>query len=672
MCFKGLILACAAGCILFAQSTPRSIRSFDVEAMDTSVDPCTDFFQYSCGTWMKQNPIPPDQARWGRFDELQERNRHTLRDILEKAAVPNAGRTGVEQKIGDYYASCIDEKTIEQQGVKPLAEELKRIDSLSAKSQLPETVARLHKAGVRALFGFTSAPDLKNSTMMIADIDQGGLGLPDRDYYFKDDERSVELRKKYLEHVAKMFQLLGQSQEMAAASARTVMKMETALAKASLDRVARREPSNIYHKMSSKELQTLAPSFGWNRYFEGTGTPAFDSLNVSVPEFFKQVSSLVESTDLNDWKTYFRWHLVRAMAPVLSSAFVNENFDFYGRTLTGAKELRPRWNRCVTYTDADLGEAVGQKYVELTFGAEGKARTLRMVRQLEKALEDDIRSLDWMTPETKKRALEKLHAITNKIGYPDRWRDYSRLKIVRGDAFGNSLQANEFNFEWSIRKIGEPVDPQEWHMSPPTVNAYYDPTMNNINFPAGILQPPFYDNKIDDAVNFGGIGAVIGHELTHGFDDQGRKFDAKGNLNDWWTEQDAQAFEKRAACFVDQYAQYPATPEVKLNGKLTLGENTADNGGLRIAYMALMDALERRTAQKIDGFTPEQRFFISWGQVWCQNVTPEAARMRALVDPHSPGQWRVNGVVSNSPEFRKAFGCKQDAPMVREPACRVW
>ncbi|MCL4854971.1 MAG: M13 family metallopeptidase, partial [Bryobacteraceae bacterium] len=598
MCFKGLILACAAGCILFAQSTPRSIRSFDVEAMDTSVDPCTDFFQYSCGTWMKQNPIPPDQARWGRFDELQERNRHTLRDILEKAAVPNAGRTGVEQKIGDYYASCIDEKTIEQQGVKPLAEELKRIDSLSAKSQLPETVARLHKAGVRALFGFTSAPDLKNSTMMIADIDQGGLGLPDRDYYFKDDERSVELRKKYLEHVAKMFQLLGQSQEMAAASARTVMKMETALAKASLDRVARREPSNIYHKMSSKELQTLAPSFGWNRYFEGTGTPAFDSLNVSVPEFFKQVSSLVESTDLNDWKTYFRWHLVRAMAPVLSSAFVNENFDFYGRTLTGAKELRPRWNRCVTYTDADLGEAVGQKYVELTFGAEGKARTLRMVRQLEKALEDDIRSLDWMTPETKKRALEKLHAITNKIGYPDRWRDYSRLKIVRGDAFGNSLQANEFNFEWSIRKIGEPVDPQEWHMSPPTVNAYYDPTMNNINFPAGILQPPFYDNKIDDAVNFGGIGAVIGHELTHGFDDQGRKFDAKGNLNDWWTEQDAQAFEKRAACFVDQYAQYPATPEVKLNGKLTLGENTADNGGLRIAYMALMDALERRTAQK--------------------------------------------------------------------------
>ena len=672
MCFKGLILACAAGCILFAQSTPRSIRSFDVEAMDTSVDPCTDFFQYSCGTWMKQNPIPPDQARWGRFDELQERNRHTLRDILEKAAVPNAGRTGVEQKIGDYYASCIDEKTIEQQGVKPLAEELKRIDSLSAKSQLPETVARLHKAGVRALFGFTSAPDLKNSTMMIADVDQSGLGLPDRDYYFKDDERSVELRKKYLEHVAKMFQLLGQSQDAAAASARTVMKMETALAKASLDRVARREPSNIYHKMSSKELQTLAPSFGWNRYFEGTGTPAFDSLNVSVPDFFKQVSSLVESTDLNDWKTYFRWHLVRAMAPVLSSAFVNENFDFYGRTLTGAKELRPRWNRCVTYTDADLGEAVGQKYVELTFGAEGKARTLRMVRQLEKALEDDIRSLDWMTPETKKRALEKLHAITNKIGYPDRWRDYSRLKIVRGDAFGNSLRANEFNFEWSIRKIGKPVDPQEWHMSPPTVNAYYDPTMNNINFPAGILQPPFYDNKIDDAVNFGGIGAVIGHELTHGFDDQGRKFDAKGNLNDWWTEQDAQAFEKRAACFVDQYAQYPATPEVKLNGKLTLGENTADNGGLRIAYMALMDALEGRAGQKIDGFTPAQRFFISWGQVWCQNVTPEAARMRALVDPHSPGQWRVNGVVSNSPEFRKAFGCKQGAPMVREPACRVW
>ncbi|MCZ2079458.1 MAG: M13 family metallopeptidase [Bryobacterales bacterium] len=640
--------------------------------MNTSVDPCNDFYAYSCGTWMKQNPIPPDQARWGRFDELQERNRHTLRDILEKAAVPNAGRTAVEQKIGDYYASCIDENTIEQQGVKPLAEELKRIDSVSAKSQLPETVAWLHKAGVRALFQFTSAPDLKNSTMMIADVDQGGLGLPDRDYYFKDDERSVELRKKYLEHVAKMFQLLGQSPETAAASAHTIMKIETALAKASLDRVARREPANIYHKMAFRELQSLAPSFGWSRYFEGTGTPAFDSLNVSVPEFFRQVSSLVESTDLNDWKTYFRWHLVRAMAPVLSSAFVNENFDFYGRTLTGAKELRPRWNRCVTYADADLGEAVGQKYVELTFGAQGKARTLRMVRQLEKALEEDIRSLDWMTPETKKRALEKLHAITNKIGYPDRWRDYSHLRIVRGDAFGNSLRANKFDFEWRIRKIGKPVDPQEWYMSPPTVNAYYDPTMNNINFPAGILQPPFYDNKIDDAVNFGGIGAVIGHELTHGFDDQGRKFDAKGNLNDWWTEQDAQAFEKRAACFVDQYARYPATPEVKLNGKLTLGENTADNGGLRIAYMALMDELEGRVRPRIDGFTPSQRFFISWGQVWCQNVTPEAARMRALVDPHSPGRWRVNGVVSNSPEFRKAFGCKQGDPMVREPACRVW
>ncbi|MGE5647498.1 MAG: M13 family metallopeptidase [Acidobacteriota bacterium] len=654
------------------QAQTAGTPGFDISALDRSADPCTDFYQYACGAWMKNNPIPADQSRWGRFDELEERNNEILRGILEKAAAGGANRTPVEQKIGDFYAACMDEKGIDAKGLAPIKADLDRIAALPDKSALTAEIVRLHQNGVGALFSFGSGQDFKDSTQVIAQADQGGLGLPERDYYFKTDAKSVELRKQYVAHVQKMFELAGEQPAAAAAKAQTVMEIETALAKGSLDNVSRRDPANVYHKMTAGELAALAPAISWPRYFDGVGAPGIRSLNVAVPEFFKQMQTLISDVPLESWKTYLSWHVLHSSAPLLPTAFVNEDFAFYGRTLTGAKELRPRWKRCVQFTDSDLGEALGQKYVEETFGAEGKQRTLKMVEELERALGQDIEQLDWMTPATKKKAIEKLHAVANKIGYPAKWRDYSSVKIVPGDAIGNDRRATEFEFHRQLAKIGKPVDRNEWLMTPPTVNAYYDPQMNNINFPAGILQPPFYDNRIDDAVNYGAIGAVIGHELTHGFDDQGRQFDARGNLSDWWTAQDAREFDKRAGCLVKEYGSFTAVDDVKLNGKLTLGENTADNGGLRIAYMALMSTLAGRTTPAVDGMTPEQRFFLGWGQVWCQNVTDEAARMRASVDPHSPGRYRVNGVVRNMPEFQKAFACKAGQPMVAAPACRVW
>ncbi len=657
-----------------ADNQPRAkkIEGFDIKALDQRADPCTDFYQYACGTWLANNPIPPDQSSWGRFNELAERNREILREILEQSSVPDPKRSAVEQKIGDYYATCMDEAAINNLGVKPLQPELERIAAIPNKEALVDDIVFLHKLGVNALFEFGSGQDFKDSSQVIAQADQGGLGLPDRDYYLKTDAKSVELRKQYVAHVEKMLQLLGQPREKAAQDAASIMKIETVLAKASLDRVSRRDPQKIYHKLTKQQLETLSPSFSWPKYFQGVGTPPIESLNVAVPEFFQEMSALLRTTPLADWKTYLRWHLLHSSAAVLPTAFVNEDFEFYRKTLTGAKELRPRWKRCADFADSDLGEALGQKYVEKTFGAEGKARTLRMVQALERALVRDISGLDWMTPTTKKQALEKLHAITNKIGYPDKWRDYTSLTIVRGDALGNSQRSNTFEFKRQLAKIGKPVDRTEWQMSPPTVNAYYDPQMNNINFPAGILQPPFYDNAMDDGVNFGAIGAVIGHELTHGFDDEGRQFDLQGNLRDWWTPEDAKEFEKRATCIADEYSTFLAVADVHVNGKLTLGENTADNGGLRIAYMALIDTLAGKHASKVDGFNPEQRFFLGWGQVWCQNRTDQVARMLATVDPHSPPKDRVNGVVENMPEFRKAFGCKDGKPMAPLKTCRVW
>jgi len=671
---KFTIVSSLTVCALFAQTNASRASGppqFDLLAVDKTADPCVNFYQYACGNWLKANPIPADQAMWGRFNELADRNRDILHEILEQAAKGGAGRDATTQKIGDYFAACMDEKAIDAKGMAALEPELARIRNLKDKSQLADVVARLQALGVGALFNFSSGQDFKNSNDVIAQFDQGGLGLPDRDYYLKDDPKSVEIRQKYVAHVARMMELAGAKPDQAKADADAVMKFETALAKGSLDLVSRRDPEKVYHKMTRQELAALSPAFRWNEYFSASGAPQFESINVSHPEFVKAINSAVEGTSLNDWKTYLTWHLIHSSAAMLPTPFTQESFNFYGKTLQGMEAMRPRWKRCVDFTDQDLGEALGKKYVEKTFGAEGKARTLKMVDALEKALGEDIEKLDWMTPETKQAALAKLKAITNKIGYPDHWRDYSSLTIKPDDALGNSFRANEFETHRVLNKIGKPVDRSEWDMTPPTVNAYYDPQMNNINFPAGILQPPFFSSKVDDAVNFGGIGMVIGHELTHGFDDQGSQFDAKGNLKDWWTPKDSEEFHQREACIADEYSGFSVAPGVNVNGKLTLGENTADNGGARVALMALLNTIGNNTA-KIDGFTPEQRFFLSFGQVWCENARPEALRLLVQTNEHSPPEFRVQGVIENMPEFQKAFSCKPGQPMAPVHACHVW
>jgi putative endopeptidase len=659
-----------ATALTVAQSQPPASESgLQLTAMDRSADPCTDFYQYACGAWMRDNPIPPDRSTWGRFDELQEKNNDTLHRILERAA---SGGDAESKKIGDYYASCMDEAAINSKGIAPLQPLLKKIAALRSASELAPLVAELHPIGVNVFFGFGAEADFKDASLEMAIADQGGLGLPERDYYFRDDPKSMDIRKEYVNHVAKMIEFLGEKPEEASSVAGRVMAVETALAKGALDAVSRRDPTKIYHKMTPAELQAMTPNFQWSQYFTGIGAPAIYALNVTEPDFFKAMGQVLASTPIDDIKAYMGWQLAHASAPVLPTKFVDENFRFYGLVLTGAKELRVRWKRCVQYTDSDLGEELGKAFVKETFGPQAKADTLKMVHELEASLQKDITELTWMTETTRKEALVKLHAVAEKIGYPDRWRDYSGLTIVRGDALGNSQRSNAFEFHRQLKKIGNPVDKSEWTMTPPTVNAYYNPLQNNINFPAGILQSPYYNARSDAAVNFGGAGAVIGHELTHGFDDQGRQFDARGNLKDWWTEADAKAFEERAQCFVDEYNSFTAVDDVKVNGKLTLGENTADNGGLRISLMAYLARAATEGSKTLDGFTPEQRTFLAWGQIWCENRRPEALRMMAQTNPHSPGRYRVNGVVSNMPEFQKAFSCKADAPMVRQKPCRVW
>jgi endothelin-converting enzyme/putative endopeptidase len=670
-----ITLVMGASSLTLAQSTPSgsvaTVR-FTPDMLDKSIDPCTDFYAYACSKWQAQNPIPSDRPSWGRFNELQDRGEVLVRGILEKYSKDDPKRSAIEQKIGDYYHSCMDESAIEKAGAKPLQPTLDRVAALKSKDEFAKETIALHRDGVHAFFDFGSQPDFKDAQQVISAAEQGGLGLPDRDYYFKDDEKSVEIRKQYLAHVQKMFELLGDPSDKAAAEAKVVMDIETALAKGSLDRTSQREPEKIYHKMPTKELAELNPSFAWNQYFDGIGAPPIQSLNVAEPEFFKQFEATLKSTSLEDWKTYLRWHVLHSNAAMLPAAFVNENFAFFAKTLQGTKELAPRWKRCVRAATGDLGEAIGQIYVADTFGAEGKERTLKMVNEIEKALGHDIETLPWMGEDTKKQALVKLKAITNRIGYPDKWKDYSTLRIVRGDALGNSLRSNTVAFQRDLNKVGKPVDKGDWPYPPMTVNASYNPLLNNITFPAGILQPPFFDNQADDALNYGAIGAAIGHELTHGFDDEGAKFDPVGNLKDWWTAKDKEEFEKRTSCVQDQYAGYSPLPDVKLNGKLTLGENTADNGGLRIAYMALLDSFAGKQPAPVDGFTAQQRFFLGFANVWCQNRTDQITRYLANIDPHSPGKFRVNGTVSNMPEFREAFHCKADTPMVRENACRVW
>jgi predicted metalloendopeptidase len=664
----------ASGAAAASETTIARPKSFDLGAMDKTVDPCEDFYQYACGNWRKNNPIPSDQSRWGRFNELAEYNRQILHTILEKASANDPKRTLVMQKVGDMYQSCMDEAAVNAKGAGPLKPEMDRIAAITTKDQLIDAVAYLHAMGVAALFGFGAQPDLHNASTQVANVGQGGLGLPDRDYYLSADAKSQETRQKYLEHMANMFVLLGDSQDEAKKEAQAVMAIETKLADAAFERVKMRDPKNRDHKMKVTELASLAPNFEFQRLFAATGAPQFTEVNVVPPDFFQKVSPSIDSVSLADWKTYLRWHVLRSAAPLLSQPFVDENFSFQGKYLNGAKEIQPRWKRCVQLTDGSLGEALGQPYVNETFGPDGKQRMLRMVNALEEALGEDIQGLDWMTPATKKQAEEKLKAISNKIGYPDNWRDYSTLQIKRGDLLGDAQRARAFEVKRTLRKIGQPLDKKEWGMTPPTVNAYYNPAQNNINFPAGILQPPFFDKSVDDAVNFGGIGVVIGHELTHGFDDQGSKFAGDGNLTNWWTDADRQEFEKRTTCVADEYSGFVTVDDVHLNGRLTLGENTADNGGIHVALMALRKAVAKdaAAAQTKEGFTPEQRFFIGFAQVWCENRTPESARLLAKTDPHSPGQYRVIGTVQNNADFAKAFGCKAGQKMVSANACHVW
>jgi putative endopeptidase len=655
-----------------APQLPKEIPTFDVNAIDKQVNPCDDFYQFSCGSWLKNNPIPPDQSSWGRFDQLNERNEYVLKAILEKdASAP--GNNPIARQVGDYYAACMDETLADKKGAAPLDPEFRRINAITSKSQVIPAVVTLHMNGTDTFFSYSSDQDFKDATQEIPEVDQAGIALPDRDYYLKEDAKSQQIRQQYVEHMQKMFQLVGDSPGKAQAEAKAVMNIETQLAKGSMDRVSRRDPASVYHKMSLQDVQKLSPSIAWSSYFDQMGTPNVTALNVVAPDFLKQLSATLDSTSLDDLKTYLRWHVLHDEARLLSKPFVDENFRFFRTVLTGAEQNRPRWKRCVSSTDSQLGEALGRQYVDETFGAEGKARTLALVRSLEESLNQDIKTLPWMTDQTKQEALKKLAQIRNKIGYPDNWRDYSSVKIDRADLVGNYHRAAAFEVRRQLNKIGKPVNEKEWDMSPPTVNANYNPQMNDINFPAGILQPPFYSNRADDAPNFGGIGAVIGHELTHGFDDEGRQFDPAGNLRDWWTPVDAKAFQERAQCIVDEYSNFVATDDVKLNGKLVLGENTADNGGARIAYMSMLRTPEGKDPLKTtDGYTPAQRFFIGFGQIWCEGERPEYLRMLATVDPHSPGKWRANGTVQNMPEFAQAFACKAGQKMVREPACRVW
>jgi putative endopeptidase len=658
---------------------PTPIHSLDLSAIDKTADPCTDFYQYACGNWVKDNPIPADQARWARsFSLLGERNRYLLWQELDAAA--RDPKTPLEKQYGDYFAACMNTDLVEKKGLEPLEPALKRIADLKDAHGLAPLIGSLAAEGSPApLFRFGVSQDEKDSSKQIAQIGQAGLSLPDRDYYLKD--RFQKIREQYLAHVKKMFTLAGDSPDQADKEAAAVMEIETALATASMDRTSMRDPENRYHIYTLADFQKLAPDFDFSVYFKDIKVGSFETLNVSTPNFFKAVNDLISKEPVDAWKSYLRWHTIHGSAANLPKAFYDENFDFFGKTLQGQKEPTPRWKQCTAMTDGALGEAVGQDWVKQNFPPAAKASMDQLVAALEKSLGDDIKTLPWMSEETKKAAEEKLAMIRNKIGYPDKWRDYSALKVKRDDLIGNLHRDAVFSRNYNLNKLGKPVDEKEWGMTPPTVNAYYNDSNNDINFPAGILQPPFFDFTIDPAVNFGGIGVVIGHEMTHGFDDEGSKYDGKGNLREWQTAEDRKAFTERTDCVANEYSGFEAAPAhdgmpvQKLNGKLTLGENTADNGGLRIAWMALLDTLAaegKSINDKIDGYTEAQRYFLGFAQVWCQNQTESSARQSALTDPHSPGRWRANGSVQNFDEFGKAFGCTKGQPMYPVNSCRVW
>ena len=671
-----LVAAVIFGFVAFAQQ--KAPRGFDPANMcTTTCNACEDFYQYANGGWIARNEIPAAFSSWGITSPLREKNIETLHQILEDAAKNTAALKGSnEQKIGAFYASCMDEPKIEAAGAAPLAPEIAAINKMKSVSDLPATLAHLHQIGVPAVFGFGAGQDFKKSDSVIAITGQGGLALPDRDFYLKDDAKSKSTRDAYVQHVVNMFKLLGDDADKAAAEAQTVMKIETQLAQVSLDRVSRRDASKQYHKMSPADLKNVMANFDWATYIKKIGAPKFTEINVAHPDFFKGVDQMLTTIPVEDWKTYLRWHLVHDAADALSTAYVNENFNFYGKTLNGTKELQPRWRRCVLATDGNLGEALGEVYVKKAFPPEAKARMKELVNNLIVALREDIPTLDWMSEPTRQAAIAKLNAFTVKIGYPDKWRDYSTLKIERGSFTGNLLRSSAFERHRNLAKIGKPVDRSELAMTPPTVNAYNNSLMNEIGFPAGILQPPYFDLTNDDALNYGAVGAVIGHEMSHGFDDQGRKFDLHGNLTDWWTEADAKNYTDRANCVEQQFSSF-RVEEVGLNqnGKLVLGESIGDLGGLKISWLAFQKSMQGKPRPAdIDGFTPEQRFFLGWAQVWGRKQTPEAMRQQILTDPHPLGRFRVNGPLSNMPQFAEAFNCKLGDAMVRpaDKRCQVW
>lgn len=641
--------------------------AIDPKTMDTTVSPCDNFYQYANGIWLKNTPIPPDRSAWGAGSELSEHNLAILHDILEAAAKNTSAPKGsVEQKVGTFYRSGMDEQKIEAEGTKPLSENLDRIAAIKDFAGLQQEMAHLQRIGFTAPFGFFVNQDFKNSTQNIAWLYQAGLGMPDRDYYLSDDPKMKEIRQKYIIHVAKMMELLGDKN--AAQEAQTIMDMETRLAKVSMTPVEQRDPNAIYHKSNLEALQTEAPGINWKLYFSGIGLASPGDLSVSQPKFVEEVSKMMSDVPLENWKTYLKWQLADGAAPYLSSAFVNEDFQFTLGVIRGVKELRPRWKRVLSTTDQELGEALGQLFVAKNFPPEAKERAKIMIVNLKAALRDRLSQLDWISDETRKQAISKLDAIAVKVGYPDKWRDYSAYSVDQPSYLLNVLQGNEFEFQRNLNKIGKPIDRTEWGITAPTVDAYYNPNFNEIVFPAGILQPPFFDMKADDASNYGSIGSVIGHELTHGFDDQGRQFDADGNLKNWWTEDDEKKYKERAALIEKQYAAYVGVETMHINGKLTLGENIADNGGLKIAYLAFQKSLEGKPhPEKIDGFTAEQRFFLAFAQGWRRNTRDEALRLMLTTDPHSPPRFRVLGSLSNSAEFATAFGCKS-APQ----ASAIW
>jgi endothelin-converting enzyme/putative endopeptidase len=649
--------------------------SLDVTSLDKTIDPCVDFYTYSCGGWQQKNPIPADQNSWSVYAKLYQDNTVFLRGILEEAAAKKTGRNKVTQEIGDFYGSCMDEGTANRLGAQAIEPELDAIAAMKSVKDVAQLTAHVTLPfGRTLLFGAGSTQDFDNSEQVVADLGQGGIGLPDQSYYIKDDDKSKEIRARYLLHVQAVFQLLGDAPDAAKRNAETVMRIETALAKASWTRVEERNPYNLKNKMKMGDLESLAPGFEWKTYYREAKYPPFEIVNVESPKFYKQMSESLTAEPLENWKTYFRFHVADSYSPFLSKAFADENFKFYRAYLRGAKEQQPRWRQCVQHADFNLSEALGQAYVAKVFSPELKAATLDMVDRIEEAMRERIAQLDWMSPQTKQQALVKLAAIRNKIGYPDKWRDYSSIEISPTDFAGNMERTGDFELHRQINRIGKPVDHGEWMISAATVDAYFDPQMNDINFPAGVLQPPIYDRRMDDAPNYGDTGGTIGHELTHGFDDEGSQFDAKGNLKDWWTKEDREKFDARTKCVDDQYSSYVAVDEVHLNGKLTLGENVADLGGEILAFMAWQSKTKDMNLQPVDGLTPEQRFFVGFAQWDCANERPDDLRVRAATDPHSPAKYRINGVLVNMPEFAKAFGCKAGQPMVRpaEQVCKVW